>query len=83
MVQFRVFSYEFRKSYVGNDSNNMAQLTATIQSYASKLRGIKTITKDYSNGKLTIITPDLVFSRMLEFIQLLPDDASNWGFRLP
>jgi hypothetical protein len=41
------------------------------------------ISKDYSTGKLTIITPDLVFSRMLEFIQLLPDDASNWGFCLP
>ena len=83
MVQFRVFSYEFRKSYIGNDSNNLAQLTATIQSCASKLRGVKMITKDYSSGKFTTITPDLVFSRMLEFIQLLPDDVSNWGFCLP
>ena len=83
VVQFRVFSYEFRKSYVGNDGNNLAQLTATIQSCASKLRGIKMVTKDYSSGKITVITPDLVFSRMLEYIQLLPDDASNWGFCLP
>ena len=32
---------------------------------------------------MIVQTPDAVYSKMLDLIQLLPDDASIWGFCLP
>ena len=61
----------------------MSQITAIIQSCASRLRNVKMITKDYATNQFITISPDTVYSRMLELVQLLPNDASNWGFCLP
>ena len=77
------FSFEFKKSYVGNSDNVEAQITATIQNCSIKLRTVKMITKYYNTGQFQVSTPDTVFNRMLEFVQLLPMDASNWRFCLP
>ena len=41
IVQLRVFCYEFKKSYVGNNGNSAAQTTATIQNCGSRLRSVK------------------------------------------
>jgi hypothetical protein len=41
------------------------------------------ISRDYSSNQMTVLTPDTVFSKMLDLIQLLPEDASSWGFCLP
>ena len=83
IVQLRVFCFEFKKSYVGNAGSNAAQATATIQNCASRLRSIKMISKDYTSNQMTVLTPDTVYSKMLDLVQLLPDDASIWGFCLP
>ena len=83
IVQLRVFCYEFKKSYVGNNDNSAAQITATIQNCASKLRNIKMISRDYVSNQFITISPDAVYSKMLEMVQLLPNDALNWGFCLP
>ena len=34
-------------------------------------------------GKLTTTTPDTVFNKMLDYLPILPDDASKWTFCLP
>jgi hypothetical protein len=83
IVQLRVFCFEFKRNYVGNTGSSAAQATATIQNCASRLRAIKMISRDYSSNQMNILTPDTVFSKMLDLVQLLPEDATTWGFCLP
>ena len=41
------------------------------------------IYRDYNSNQMIVQTPDAVYSKMLDLIQLLPDDASIWDFCLP
>ena len=83
IVYFRVFGFEFKKSYVVMGGNSAAKVTATIQNCGIHLRSMKIILRDPTTGQFMIHTPDSMFSKMLELIQLLPDDASSRGFYLP
>jgi hypothetical protein len=68
IVQLRVFCYEFKKFYIGNNDNSVSQITATIQNCASRLSNVKMITKDYVTNQFITISPDTFYSRMLELV---------------
>ena len=83
IVQFRVFCFDFRNSYVGKGADEQQSEEHIIKLCHRNLLKVKMISVDTQTGKVTHYTPDVVYDRMMQHAALLPENAMKWPFCLP
>ena len=55
----------------------------TLPECGAKLSRIQMIYKDTTSCELHTRSPNSVSSKMMEYVMLLPEEASDWDFCLP
>jgi len=80
---FEVFCDRYQNAHVGDllSGNNIEAIT--VEQINKSLSFIKMRYSNNRTNKLVTTTLDTLFKKMVDYVPLLPDDATKWSFCLP
>ena len=82
-IMFEVFCDRYQNAYVGALLSGKDIEAITVEQINKSLSFIKMQYRDNRTNELVTTTPDTVFKKMVDYVPLLPDDATKWSFCLP
>ena len=82
-IFFEVFCDRYSDSYVGTAYSAEDIDVITVEQVSKNLKFVKMQYKNSRSHEVITTTPDTIYKKMMEYVPILPSDATSWSFCLP